>query len=373
MKTPETAHKGRKRRLRRCAALALCAPTIALLALAPTASAHAGGLLATHRLTVAHGGTVRAANGWALYVPPHVLAHDGVGTIRRLGGGHVAITIDARWYGMVRVTAPLHRRDDRIAHDLGGLWLPESRRAGRHSAWVASLSPFSLKSIVDKGQAALCLSVVFGDLPGFVECVGKLGLQYVSGKVISWLVSQISPSCYASLLASGISSKASKIPVSVLKGALLNDACRQSAGGPPSGGGSDPLPNPIDPQQPGVDPQQPGGSVAPPTVNPQEGVVYTVMNTSETPPDGVWMRNSPHTADTDRVTGHGVYMNERVELLCYGWGDAVGPYANRLWYDVVNLSRPTNAGVRNAGWLNAHYIDDGALANVVDPGVPPCG
>jgi hypothetical protein len=37
--------------------------------------------------------------------------------------------------------------------------------------------------------------------------------------------------------------------------------------------------------------------------------IFTVMNTSETPPDGVWFRNSPHTADTDRVTGHGVSGN----------------------------------------------------------------
>jgi hypothetical protein len=36
------------------------------------------------------------------------------------------------------------------------------------------------------------------------------------------------------------------------------------------------------------------------------GPTFTVMNTSETLPDGVWFRNSPHTAGTDRVTGHGV-------------------------------------------------------------------
>jgi hypothetical protein len=68
------------------------------------------------------------------------------------------------------------------------------------------------------------------------------------------------------------------------------------------------------------------------------------MNTSEIPPDGVWFRRSPHIADTDRVTGYGVYMNEQVQLECYTWGDAVGPYANRLWYFVLNVTRPANAG-----------------------------
>ncbi len=103
------------------------------------------------------------------------------------------------------------------------------------------------------------------------------------------------------------------------------------------------------------------------------GPVYTVMNTSETPPDGVWFRNSPHTADTDRVTGHGVYMGERVQIQCYEWGDAVGPYGTRLWYRVNNVSRPTNAGRTNDGYLNDHYIDDGTVANQVLGGIGQCG
>jgi surface antigen len=102
------------------------------------------------------------------------------------------------------------------------------------------------------------------------------------------------------------------------------------------------------------------------------GPVYTVMNTSETPPDGVWFRNSPHINDTDRVTGHGVYMNEQVQVHCYAWGDAVGPYSNSLWYNVTNVTRPTNNGAPNVGYLNAHYVNDGAVANQVDSGVPAC-
>jgi hypothetical protein len=102
------------------------------------------------------------------------------------------------------------------------------------------------------------------------------------------------------------------------------------------------------------------------------GPVFTVMNTSETPPDGVWFRNSPHEGDTSRITGLGVYMNERVELRCYAFGDAVGPYADRLWYYSVNVSRPTNAGQPNRGYLNAHFINDGKVANEVDGGVPAC-
>ena len=98
------------------------------------------------------------------------------------------------------------------------------------------------------------------------------------------------------------------------------------------------------------------------------------MNTSETPPDGVWFRNSPHTADTDRVTGHGVYSGDRIQLRCYAFGDNVGPYNDALWYYVSNVTRPivSGNGTSNVGFLNAHYVNDGKRANVVDAGVPAC-
>jgi hypothetical protein len=172
------------------------------------------------------------------------------------------------------------------------------------------------------------------------------------------------------LLANGIAAGTSrKVPLALLKGVLLSSACRGAASSP-GGTGSGPLPSPGSPQPPTVNPQ-------PPAVNPQAPPgaahpVFTAMNTSETPPDGVWFRNGPHVADTDRVTGHGVYANEHVRLDCYGAGDPVGPYNDSLWYYVENVTRPTNAGVPNDGWLNAHYINDGLVANRVDAGVVPC-
>lgn len=102
------------------------------------------------------------------------------------------------------------------------------------------------------------------------------------------------------------------------------------------------------------------------------GPIFTVFNTSETAPDGIWFRRSPHTSDTDRVTGHGIYRGEQVQLVCYAWGDAVGRFNNTLWYFVLNVTRPTNAGVENSGFLNAHYVNDGLLANQIDAGVPAC-
>lgn len=109
-----------------------------------------------------------------------------------------------------------------------------------------------------------------------------------------------------------------------------------------------------------------------PIAHAASGPIYTVMNTSETMPDGVWFRYAPYTADTKRITGLGVYKNERVQLECYAFGQAVGPYNDRLWYQALNVTRPTIDGMADQGYLNAHYINDGKAANQVDPGVPAC-
>jgi hypothetical protein len=65
-------------------------------------------------------------------------------------------------------------------------------------------------------------------------------------------------------------------------------------------------------------------------------------------------------------------MNERVELQCYGFGQAIGPYSNSLWYYTLNVTRPTNNGAPNQGMLNAHYVNDGRATNEVVSGVPAC-
>ncbi len=103
------------------------------------------------------------------------------------------------------------------------------------------------------------------------------------------------------------------------------------------------------------------------------GPVYTVMNTSESPPDGVYFRPGPDTSGPTPAYGLGVFMGEQVQLQCYAFGQAIGPYNNTLWYYSLNVSRPVNYdGQSNQGMINAHYINDGQAANVVDAGVPAC-
>jgi hypothetical protein len=113
--------------------------------------------------------------------------------------------------------------------------------------------------------------------------------------------------------------------------------------------------------------------LAPSAATAASGPVFPVMNTSETAPDGVWFRNSPHTADTSRISGLGIYMNERVQAGCWQWGDSVGKYGNQIWYYAYNVTRPSAAGRSNEGWVNTHYVNDGMTANHAAPGVPQCG
>ncbi len=119
-----------------------------------------------------------------------------------------------------------------------------------------------------------------------------------------------------------------------------------------------------------------GGLLAVSTPAIAAGPTYSVMNTSEYTPDGVYFRNSPNWDDTSRVSGWGVYAGNRVQLQCWSRGTNVPRRdggSNTIWYKANNVSRPTAPGGRtNQGWINAHFVNDGTGPGQVAPGVPPC-
>ncbi len=346
--------------------------TVCLVSLILTGVADAQGhgrLIGRSRVTVARGGEVAAA-GWRLYVPPGTVNRDGAATITAEGGGRVDLHIDAPWHGRVRVSAPFHAgAEEEIAHRVGGLWMPEGKQVGESVVWVHHLSLFSLATgIYDAVKDGLCLTSF--DPLDFAGCVALNGIQYLDQQAALYLVSKVSKSCIAALTTSAAYvASTGQIPVAAVKAVLGDSACTGSAGG----GGSSPAPASPSPAPPAAtSPAPTPPTSAPPPASGGAHPVFGVQNTSETLPDGVWFRNSPESADTDRVTGHGIYMGEQVQLICYGWGEAVGPYTDSLWYYVVNVTRPTNDGVSNSGWLNAHYIADSKYADEVDPGVEAC-
>ena len=48
-----------------------------------------------------------------------------------------------------------------------------------------------------------------------------------------------------------------------------------------------------------------------------DGPVFTVINTSETLPDGVYFRSSASMSSAQTVTSLGVYAGEQMQLQCY--------------------------------------------------------
>jgi hypothetical protein len=125
--------------------------------------------------------------------------------------------------------------------------------------------------------------------------------------------------------------------------------------------GSSPPPPPSQPAPapapgPSVPPSGPSGGGG--------GGVYSIVDAD----GGVYFRNSARWTDTNATPGVGVYTGDRVEVICGEFGEAYGPYSNRWWSYVANLSKPA-AG---KGWVNAHFINDGMPANQPSPGQPAC-
>lgn len=118
---------------------------------------------------------------------------------------------------------------------------------------------------------------------------------------------------------------------------------------------------PINQPSPGV----PSCNAPPPPPPPISGsLVFPIFNAD----GGIYYRNSPHWADTSATPGVGVYNGDQVQLICGGFGDAVGPFNDTAWSYVNNLSRPVGEG-----WVNEHFINDGALSNQFVSGESMCG
>lgn len=127
---------------------------------------------------------------------------------------------------------------------------------------------------------------------------------------------------------------------------------------------------PINQPSPGVGPcnppPPPHEEAPPPPVeeHPSGGLIFPIFNAE----GGIYYRNSPHWADTPQTPGIGVYNGDQVQLICGAFGDAVGPFNDTAWSYVNNLSRSVGSG-----WVDEHFINDGAPDNAFVSGEPMCG
>lgn len=94
------------------------------------------------------------------------------------------------------------------------------------------------------------------------------------------------------------------------------------------------------------------------------GQVFPIFNAE----GGIYYRSSPHWADTPATPGVGVYNGDQVQLICGAFGDPVGPFNDTAWSYVNNLSRSVGDG-----WVDEHFINDGAADNAFVSGEPMCG
>jgi CHAP domain len=93
--------------------------------------------------------------------------------------------------------------------------------------------------------------------------------------------------------------------------------------------------------------------------------VFPTMNDS----GGIYWRSETNWNTPIRKSGYGVYPGTKISVSCYQMGTANVPgSANEMW---VKASWASGPGV-GTGWINEHFVNDGARINKAAPGVPPC-
>jgi hypothetical protein len=92
---------------------------------------------------------------------------------------------------------------------------------------------------------------------------------------------------------------------------------------------------------------------------------FYVMNAD----GGVYWRSGPSWALREAVAGNGFYPGTVIAVSCWQRGPADVPgSANGVWDQATWASGPG----RGQGWINEHFIDDGAALNQPAAGVPQC-
>jgi hypothetical protein len=119
----------------------------------------------------------------------------------------------------------------------------------------------------------------------------------------------------------------------------------------------------INQPSPGVPPCTTG----PPPVNPPPttgGHAFPTMNDS----GGIYWRSAPDWNTPEATTGTGFYPGTVVNVGCYQSGTPVPGSTDTMWEQASIESGPGSG----SGWINEHFINDGAAIDQPSPGVPPC-
>ena len=92
---------------------------------------------------------------------------------------------------------------------------------------------------------------------------------------------------------------------------------------------------------------------------------FSVMNAS----GGIYWRSGPDWNTAVAVAGNGFYPGTVIKITCYRAGAANVPLsADGMWEQASWVSGPGSG----SGWINEHFINDGAAINQPSPGAPAC-
>lgn len=107
-----------------------------------------------------------------------------------------------------------------------------------------------------------------------------------------------------------------------------------------------------------------GALVAAPVASASSNV-FPTMNDS----GGVYWRSGTNWNTPIAKSGYGVYPGTRISVSCYQMGTANVPgSADAMWVKASWVSGPGTG----SGWINEHFVNDGAPINKAAPGVPSC-
>jgi len=107
------------------------------------------------------------------------------------------------------------------------------------------------------------------------------------------------------------------------------------------------------------------GAAPPPPPPPLPSGQFSVMNAS----GGIYWRSGPDWNTAVAVAGNGFYPGTVIAISCYQGGAGNVPGSpDTMWEKASWVSGPGTG----SGWINEHFINDGAAINQPSPGIPPC-
>jgi len=107
------------------------------------------------------------------------------------------------------------------------------------------------------------------------------------------------------------------------------------------------------------------GPTPTPTPAPLPAGEFYVMNAA----GGVYWRSSPDWSTPEPTPGVGFYPGTAIKISCYRAGAANVPgSADSMWEQASWVSGPGSG----SGWINEHFINDGAAVNQPSPGAMAC-